>query len=192
MPFATPPASAAWTHVTARAGFEVSYFRVSADGCHIDGCTTAVEDGLPWIVAYHIVVDSGWRTRAARITGRTAAGERTTVLESDGAGHWRIDGAAAPELDGCLDVDLESSAMTNTFPVHRLDLPLAARAAAPAAYVRANDLSVQRLEQDYQRVGTEDAQQYDYASPAFDFACRLAYDESGLVLSYPGIAVRTA
>jgi hypothetical protein len=27
-------------------------------------------------------------------------------------------------------------------------------------------------------------------APAFDFACRLTYDESGLVLDYPGIAVR--
>jgi len=33
-------------------------------------------------------------------------------------------------------------------------------------------------------------QSYDYAAPAFEFACRLVYDESGLVLSYPGIAGR--
>jgi hypothetical protein len=33
-------------------------------------------------------------------------------------------------------------------------------------------------------------QRYDYAAPVFDFACRLTYDESGLVLDYLGIAVR--
>ena len=33
-------------------------------------------------------------------------------------------------------------------------------------------------------------QRYDYTAPVFDFACRLVYDESGLVLDYPGIAVR--
>jgi hypothetical protein len=33
-------------------------------------------------------------------------------------------------------------------------------------------------------------QRYDYAAPAFDFAARLVYDKSGLVLDYPGIAVR--
>jgi hypothetical protein len=31
---------------------------------------------------------------------------------------------------------------------------------------------------------------YDYAALVFDFACRLVYDESGLALDYPGIAVR--
>ncbi|MGH3270607.1 MAG: hypothetical protein ACRDN1_16370 [Trebonia sp.] len=38
--------------------------------------------------------------------------------------------------------------------------------------------------------GRAAAQSYDYAAPVFDFTCRIAYDESGLVLNYPGIAVR--
>jgi len=31
---------------------------------------------------------------------------------------------------------------------------------------------------------------YLQAAPAFGFTCTLGYDESGLVLDYPGIAVR--
>ncbi len=113
------------------------------------------------------------------------------MLEADGAGHWLVDGEAAPHLDGCLDVDLESSALTNALPVHRMALPVGRRAAAPAAYVRAADASVERLEQEYLRTTDQGAHQsYDYTAPAFEFACRLVYDESGLVLSYPGIAVR--
>jgi hypothetical protein len=75
--------------------------------------------------------------------------------------------------------------------VRRLGLPAAAGAAAPAAYVRAVGLAVERLEQTYVRT-TDDAgrRRYDYAAPAFDFDARLVYDESGLVLDYPGIAVR--
>jgi uncharacterized protein len=33
---------------------------------------------------------------------------------------------------------------------------------------------------------------YDYASPFFDFSAVLVYDQFGLVLDYPGIAVRIA
>ena len=81
--------------------------------------------------------------------------------------------------------------MTNALPVHRMSLRVDARASAPAAYVRALNLSVERLEQDYVRSADESYhQRYDYAAPVFDFACRLIYDESGLVLDYPGIAVR--
>jgi hypothetical protein len=76
-------------------------------------------------------------------------------------------------------------------PVHRLDLRAGARAPAAAAYVRALDFSAGRLDQDYLRCADEGHhRRYDYAAPAFDFACRLVYDESGLVLDYPGIAVR--
>jgi uncharacterized protein len=59
--------------------------------------------------------------------------------------------------------------------------------------VRALDLGVERLEQRYLR--TDDGgsrERYDYAAPGFEFRCELVYDEYGLVLDYPGIAVRAA
>jgi len=191
MAFRAPPAGAAWRHHHARSGFEVVYFRLEERGWQIDGVTTAVEDGQSWAVTYDIRLDETWTTRTARINGRSAAGERRRVLESDGEGHWLVDGDPAPHLDGCLDVDLESSAMTNALPVRRMGLSIGARASAPAAYVRAIDLSVERLEQRYARTADEPShQRYDYDAPAFDFGCRLVYDGCGLPLDYPGIATR--
>jgi hypothetical protein len=113
------------------------------------------------------------------------------LLEADGMGSWRINGKPAPHLGGCLDVDLESSAMTNTLPVHRIDLNVGEKAAAPAAYVRAVGLAAERLEQTYERIADDAGRQrYLYAAPLFGFTCRLVYDHTGLVLDYPGIAVR--
>jgi uncharacterized protein len=144
-------------------------------------------------VTYDIRLDAAWITRSARIMGPTVSGSRETFLQSDAAGRWLINGSAAPHLDGCLDVDLESSAVTNTLPVHRLALSAGMQADAPATYVRALDLSVDRLEQTYRRIADKaDRQRYEYAAPAFGFTSRLVYDESGLVLDYPGIAQRAA
>jgi hypothetical protein len=191
MAFIPPPPTAAWQHHDARSGFEVAYFHLLDDGCRIEGCTTAIEGGQTWAVDYSIALDTTWTTRRASISGRSASGLRSVVLEADGAGHWLVNGEVSPHLDGCLDVDLESSAMTNALPVHRVGLPVGRRAAAPAAYVRALDLAVERLEQTYARIADENChQRYDYTAPAFEFACRLAHDKSGLVLDYPGIAVR--
>ena len=191
MPFVAPPPTAAWEHHHARSGFEVAYFHLLDDGVRIEGCTTALEDGQTWAVDYVIALDTTWTTRRARISGRSASGLRSIVIEADGAGHWLVDGEVVPHLDGCLDVDLESSAMTNALPVHRLGLPVGGRATAPVAYVRALDLAVEQLEQSYARVTDETShQRYDYSAPAFEYACRLLYDESGLVIDYPGIAVR--
>jgi uncharacterized protein len=191
MSFHPFPASACWQHRGARSGFEVAYFTAQESGWRIDGTTAALEDGQTWVVSYSIEVDAAWVTRSARITGRTAAGLREVLLESDGAGHWVIDGEPAADLDGCLDVDLESSALTNTLPVHRLDLRPGGRAEAPAAYVRALTLTAGRLDQSYAKIpGEAEPPRYDYAAPAFGFTARLVYDASGLVADYPGIARR--
>lgn len=191
MTFAAFPATACWRHRGARSGFEVACLQAAAGGWSLDGTTTAVEDGQAWIVTYSIRLDAAWLTREARVSARTAAGLREATLKADGAGHWRVDGRPAPHLDGCLDIDLESSALTNTLPVHRLALACGAGAGTPAAYVRAPGLRAERLEQSYTRLPDDAGQQrYRYAAPAFDFACTLGYDQSGLVLDYPGIAVR--
>ena len=191
MPFSPLPATAAWLHRDARQGFEVACFRPAGRSYVISGSTSAVEDGEAWIVSYEIRLDRAWRTRSARITGRSEQGARGVRLDADGLGHWQVDGEVASYLDGCIDVDLESSAMTTTLPVHRLALGAGAGSSAPAAYVRARDLSVERLEQEYVRACDEGHhQRYDYAAPVFGFTARLVYDEAGLVLDYPGIALR--
>ena len=167
------------------------FFAAHDGGWLIHGCTTAIEDGTPWAVEYAIELDQSGATRSAQVNGRSAAGPRSTGLEADGAGHWLVNGEHAPQLDGCLDVDLESSALTNALPIRRLGLTVAAQAQAPAAYVRAVGLAVSRLDQTYRRTPDHTAGQcYDYRAPAFDFEGRLVYDQHGLVLDYPGIAVR--
>jgi hypothetical protein len=65
------------------------------------------------------------------------------------------------------------------------------QADAPAAYVRASDLRVERLEQRYARLPDVGGHsRYDYKAPVFNYGDVLVYDEYGLVLDYPGIAVR--
>jgi len=168
-------------------------FLSPADGGYdLRGNTAAVEGDEPWTIRYVVGLAAGWRTRVAHVSSETAAGPRRTTVRCDD-GRWLVDGEAAPHLDGCLDVDLESSALTNAFPVHRLGLAVGEQAEAPAAYIRAPDLTIERLVQRYIRL--DDAKgctRYRYAAPAFDFECELSYDNAGLLLNYPGIAVRAA
>jgi uncharacterized protein len=66
------------------------------------------------------------------------------------------------------------------------------QADAPAAYLRALDLRVERLAQRYARL--EDGGErlrYAYAAPELGFEAELAYDRAGLVLDYPGLATRS-
>jgi uncharacterized protein len=189
--FGSLPPTAAWRHVDARDGFEVVFLGTLAGGYELVGSTTAVEDDQAWAVRYEIVVDDAWRTRAAYVSNRSTTGDHELRLEADGSGHWRIGDLAAPQLDGCFDVDLEASSCTNTLPVHRLGLAVGQGADAPAAYVRARDVDVERLEQRYVRIEDDGTRRrFDYTAPAFGYRGLLVYDGSGLVLDYPGIAIR--
>jgi hypothetical protein len=185
------PATAAWRHLDARTGFEVVFLFRENDRYALKGHVTAVEQGEAWATRYTLMLDANWATRFAHVVGQSALGEHELRLESDGAGSWRVNGKPMVELNGCLDVDLEASACTNALPVHHLRLEVGQTAEAPAAYVRAQDLRVKRLEQSYARLpDAGNRSRYDYHAPSFDFRAALVYDQFGLVLDYPGIAVR--
>ena len=187
------PREAAWRHHPVREGFEVVQVERRPGGHRFIGCTTAAEDGQCWVVHYDIDVADDWTTRRAEITGRSTGRVDRVAIDADGQGRWWIDGEPAEHLHGCLDIDLESSALTNTMPVHRLALTAGQAAACPAAYVRAPGLAVQRLEQTYRRFPDADhGPRFGYTAPLFDFTAALDYDHSGLVLEYPGIATRNA
>ncbi|HMJ78196.1 MAG TPA: putative glycolipid-binding domain-containing protein [Iamia sp.] len=187
------PPLAAWRHVEAREGYEVLSVHVLPVGVLLDGHTTAVEDGEAFAVGYRIEVDERWRTRRAVLRGWWPHGEGSVVVEGDGAGSWAVDGVDRPDLEGCLDVDLESSACTNALPLRRLDLAVGAAGSSPAAYVRALDLAVERLEQDYLRLPDDgDHVVAHYVCERFDADFDLTYDRTGLVVDYPGLAVRAS
>jgi len=190
MTFDPVPDWAAWRHTGLREGFEVVFLREDDRGYHFGGQTTALEKGHAWTVRYDMELDRDWLTRSTEVTVWTRVGQTSVHLETDGAGRWSVDGVHRPELDGCLDVDLESSALTNTIPVHRLALPVGREHSASAAYVRAVDLGVERLEQHYTRLPDEPGFRFDYEAPQFGFRCVLLYDSAGLVVDYPGIATR--
>jgi hypothetical protein len=192
MRFSDPPSTAAWRHGDSRTGFEASSFERRGRGWFVAGSTTAVQAGAAWWVAYEIELDDSFVTRRAMISARSGTGPSSViVIEGDGLGSWAVDGRPAPGMDGCLDVDLESSAMTNSLPMRRMSLAVGEAATAPAVYVRVQGLVVERLEQKYtRREDSGNGPTFDYEAPAFDFASRIEYDASGLVISYPGIAER--
>ncbi|HEY3558097.1 MAG TPA: putative glycolipid-binding domain-containing protein [Kribbella sp.] len=186
MEFDALPAAASWTHTGARVGFEVLF----SESGRLRGRTAAREGESTWFVGYEIDLDTDWGTRSVKAINSMASGDRQVRLER-GTGGWTVNGTPRPDLDGCRDVDFESSAVTNTLPVHRLPFVIGEPVEVPAAFVRADDLSVERLEQQYTLLRSDEHQHvFHYASATFDFECELRFDASGLVLEYPGIATR--
>jgi uncharacterized protein len=191
--FAKLPSFATYLHSGAREGFEVVFFRAPQGtdrGLVLEGATTALESGDPWSVQYRIEVDHTWHTIRVESLSISSSGRRTLHAERHN-GRWVVDGTERPDLDGCVDVDFESSLVTNTLAVHRIDLASTTPVEVPAAFVRADDLRIERLEQTYRCTErSADRIVFDYASTTVDFAAQLVFDAAGLVLEYPGLGRR--
>lgn len=138
------------------------------------GQTTANEAAVLWSVGYDVTVDNAWKTLAVHANNVTVAGMHEVLLNREANDHWIINGEHRPDLDGCVDVDFESSAVTNTLPVHRIDFTVGTSVEVPAAFVRADDLRVERLEQHYTLLkhSSEQLLLY-YESSTFNFSCEL-------------------
>ncbi len=186
-----PPPSAGWRHESVRTGYEIVFFRVQPAGPELRGHTAAREGAALWSVSYRILLAGDWSTRSVSATSSSADGDRRVVLAPSAEGGWTVDGLPRSDLDGCVDVDFESSAVTNTLPVHRLEFDQGTPVPVPAAFVRADDLRVERIEQTYTLLeGDHDRLRFHYESTTFGFECELTFDRAGLVLTYPGIATR--
>ena len=187
------PRQASWRHTGVRRGFEVLFTGPGPRGHRLRGVSTAVEDASAWSVDYSIDLDLAWRTQEVRAGASTIDGGRHTVLRRSADHGWEVDGLARADLTGCVDVDFESSAVTNTLPLHRLEFTVGEPMRVPAVFVQANDLGVIRLEQEYTLVAVSPrGMSFHYESGTFDVVCELTFDPAGLILDYPGIAVRDA
>jgi hypothetical protein len=157
-----------------------------------DGAVVAVQDGTPWAVHYQIAFDERWRTRLAAIVAIDAGdGQRRVILQLDGKGGVSLlpDQRPAPELAGCLDVDLAATPFTNTLAIRRLRLDVGQSGVARAVWIGAPHLKLEVLEQTYTRIGVH---RYRYEVPASGFQAELTVDDDGLVVDYEGLARRVA
>jgi uncharacterized protein len=186
--FGAPPRSGGWRFLEPQHGFEVARFRKTRRGFLFTGTSTGLEGGRLWSLRYAVELDAEWRARRARVENDLG---KVLIIEADGAGKWLVNGKRTRSVDGCLDLDLEASLVTNLAPVRRLALGVGEGSEAPACYVRHQNLKVERLEQRYRRArDRRGLLQFDYESPRFGYHARLQFARDGLVVDYPNIGRR--
>jgi uncharacterized protein len=170
-------------------GHEAAELSATVDGWRIAGSAVLTHDAQPCRLDYVIVCDSEWRTSRCDVHGFIGTKAVNTTLVRDADSHWTVDGAATPALDGCIDVDLGFSPVTNLLPIRRLALERGASSRVRAAWVRFPEMGVEVLDQVYT---CRSAERYIYESAGGAFRRELTVDESGLVLEYPELWIAEA
>jgi uncharacterized protein len=186
--FTALPPVGAWRLLGAYEGFEVVRFAAADERTILEGATVGVEQGVAWSIHYVLHIAGNWHVQRATVSDNR---RNRLEIESDDAGSWRVNGQLRPELQGCLDLDFEASVVTNTLPIHRLGLAVGQRGESAAAYIRIQDLAVERLDQQYRRLPDERNELlFEYESPRFGYHDTLHFGPDGLVVTYPGIGAR--
>ncbi len=180
----------AWERADDHAGHSLARREALADGWLFHGSEVLVgEDTLAcW---FRVRLDAAWMTREVQVVSLSATGERRLDLVADERRVWTVDGRHDPALDGCVDVDVAATPLTNTFPIRRLSgIRLDSPVTTPVAWVDVPALAVSRVDQTYERLGPVGAhQRWRYSDPLHG-AFVLDVDHDGLVVDYEGFARR--
>lgn len=167
-----------------RPGLERFELLRANDEWTLRGTIVAQSDRGPSVVSYSIVCDREWRTRSANVAIADDSGENAIVIAASD-GRWLVNGAHAPQVDGCVDIDLGWSPSTNTLPIRRRNLSVGASSGPlTMAWVRFPELTVEMLPQEYVRLAER---RYRYISRGGSFQADLDVDDDGVVIDYEGI-----
>lgn len=139
-------------------------------------------------VDYLIRTNRNWETVGVEIESRHSNQTQSIRLEADGKGNWLSNGKRADLFAGCIDVDISLTPFTNTLPINRLRLRQGQTQEIRVVYCNLLEHQLQAVRQKYTRLSDTE---YRYENVPNDFEATILADESGFVVDYPGLFVRT-
>jgi uncharacterized protein len=152
---------------------EVADFRWENEGWTISGQVGREQ------VQYVVRLSAMWQVRQFLLF--RDLDEPDLWLATDGTARWgEMNGAHRVELDGCYDLDLDCTPLTNTLPLHRLPLQVGDSTELPVVSVDVETLGVRRAIHRYTRLDVH-RWEFDDGSETVQFDV----DRHGLPLDFP-------
>ncbi len=153
----------------------------AADGILACGVVVGERGGTRYGIHYRIVCDDRWAVRAFEIESTDG---RALALAGDGKGHWRNRaGKELPEFDGCVDIDLAGTPVTNTLPIRRERWQVGETRHFSMLYVPFDTLEPLVDNQIYTCLAV--ARRFRYQAADRRFEAELPLDDDGFVQDYP-------
>jgi uncharacterized protein len=163
-------------------GYGLEHAEITVRPSGIEAESVVIGDRFgPYGARYRLLCAADWSVRSVEIN---VVGAGTLRLTSDGAGHWKdAAGVSLGELQGCLDVDISATPLTNTLPIRRLQLASAERREIRVVYIQVPSLVPALAMQAYTCLVSNERYRYE---GLFDrFETELVVDAEGLVIDYP-------
>ena len=172
-----------WVPIWSQNGLGLEHVLVA--GNTADSSLLAIdEDGEPFRLVYRLRWDDAGLVRQAELEASKSHQVRSLSLQTDGRGRWSGSlGEHLSHLDGCNDIDIWPTPLTNSFPIWRSHLRIGQRQEYRVAWVSAPDLQVVAKSQAYTRL--EDRLYLFESMDETGFKATLPVDHDGFVTDYP-------
>lgn len=131
---------------------------------------------------YLIKLDAGFLCQCLEVTSDTDA----LTLNRTGAGWFETNRGLVPNSGNVFDLDLGWTAVTNTFPIKRLDSVGQAQGSFDVLMITAQSLEMSVVRQSYTRW----QEGWVYTNMDSGFTADLTVDKTGIVTDYPGLCTR--
>lgn len=135
-------------------------------------------------LSYVIECDREWNTRRATVRGWVGPKQIDVDISVEESRVWLLNGVEQPQVEGCVDIDLNFSPSTNLLPIRRLHLNVGEEAPVKAAWLRFPSFALETLSQTYRRLSPE---VYRYKSAGGSFVADLTVNDVGFPIIYPGL-----
>lgn len=167
---------------------EICQVKTLKDTIEVSSSIKGDHEGRFFYIQYHIVVNQAWQAMELAISINMNNQADDFLFRSNGKGEWQFNGKSAPELEGCIDVDISFTPFTNTLPIRRLNMRPGDTREIKVLYVNVTEKKISPLKQQY---GCISAGSYHYRDVPNDFEAVISIDEDGYVTDYPGLFKRT-
>lgn len=168
------------------------YYR-SLEYCEINSSDKAVEvtatilgihESTPYKVDYNIKAKPNWELVSCRIASQLGEAADIQTFHRSRSGSWTRNKQPVEGAEGCTDIDISVSPLTNSFPINRLDLQVDQDREIKVLYI---DILNQAIKPATQRYTKLSEFEYHYQNVPNDFEAVITVDQLGLVKEYPGL-----
>jgi hypothetical protein len=172
-------------------GLEHVIVRPESNEIHAEGFVLGIADNQPYRLRYHLEWHPNYQFQYAVLQLESDYPQTVRLLRND-EGKWTNGmGKSYPEFEGCYEIDIQVSPISNTFPVRRLGLAVGQSELIQVVYITLPTLALSVQSQRYTRLednGT--APRYCYESLSDGFSGEFETDSEGFVTEYTSIYSR--
>ena len=158
------------------------------ESIEVNSVIVGAHDEKIYRVDYAIKINHNWECIFFEVTTQLSNNKETINYHSDGRGNWTKNGVPLKEFKGCIDIDISLTPFTNSLPINRLQWELEKPQQIKVLFLDLMSQEISAVQQCYTKLSNTE---FKFENVPNDFEAIITVDESGMVVNYPELFVRT-